>query len=136
MRPASYVLVPTNKREYSYFNKGKNISDYHRVKDWIEYHLYQGFDHFVIYDNDPEDHGPLESLLQPYVEAGVVTRVWNPINEPLRVKNGQQSCHIQGATGVSALHRFGFASEYFANMDIDEFFIPGTLFLCTRRRFL
>lgn len=97
----------------------------HRIPDWIEYHRYQGFDHFVIYDNDLYDHGPLETILQPYVDSGVVTRIWNPMNESARYgKPNFQTCHAQGGASIAALHRFGFTTKYFANMDIDEFFVP------------
>jgi hypothetical protein len=120
------------KSAYSYQANGKPIFESYRIHDWIEYHKFRGVDHFIIYDNDPIDHGPLESTLKPYIDSGLVTRMWNPMNESYRVlQKGRQTCHIQGATGVAALLRFGFATEYFANMDIDEFFIPGT-FVCYR----
>lgn len=114
------------KSQYSYSKKGKPVQDAQdRLHDWIDFHRYQGVDHFVIYDNDPEDHGPLEGQLQPHMDAGLVTRVWNPMEESYRsFRKNSPTYHVQGATGVAALLRFGFASDYFANLDIDEFFLP------------
>jgi len=76
----------------------------------------------------------METTLQPYIESGLVTRVWNPMNESYRVVAPQtQSCHIQGATGVAALLRFGFSTEYFANMDLEEFLPSLQAMWCVHR---
>ena len=41
------------------------------MREWIEYHLHVGVEHFYLYNNNSTD-GYLD-VLQPYVEKGVVT---------------------------------------------------------------
>ena len=40
------------------------------LPEYIEFHLLQGFDHFIFYDNDSTDR--TEELMAPYVEEGLV----------------------------------------------------------------
>lgn len=47
----------------------KNEASY--MKEWIEYNLLIGIDHFYLYNNNSEDD--YQSVLQPYIEKGVVT---------------------------------------------------------------
>lgn len=46
----------------------KNESRY--LPEYIEFHLLQGFDHFIFYDNDSTDN--TEELLSPYIKEGLV----------------------------------------------------------------
>jgi hypothetical protein len=48
------------------------------VISWIEHHLLVGFEHFYIFDNDPEPHGMLEKTLMPYINSGLVSYIWYP----------------------------------------------------------
>lgn len=43
-------------------NEGRYIPEY------VEFHLLQGFDHFILYDNGSTDH----ALIKPYLDAGLV----------------------------------------------------------------
>ena len=46
------------------------------MKEWIEYHLLIGVDHFYLYDNNSTDRCSL--VLKPYIEKGIVTlNEWN-----------------------------------------------------------
>ncbi len=47
----------------------KNEGKY--LKEWIEYHLLVGVDHFYLYNNNSTDN--YLELLQPYIDQGVVT---------------------------------------------------------------
>jgi len=47
----------------------KNEAPY--IPQWIEFHLLQGFDHFLIYDNGSSDG--LTECLKPYTDAGIVS---------------------------------------------------------------
>ena len=47
----------------------KNEAPY--LKEWIEYNLLVGFDHFYLYNNNSEDD--YLSVLQPYIDRGIVT---------------------------------------------------------------
>jgi len=46
----------------------KNETPY--LPEWIEFHLMQGFDHFIFYDNHSTDN--FLEVMEPYVEAGLV----------------------------------------------------------------
>ena len=42
----------------------KNAGPY--IKEWLDYHLLAGVEHFFIYDNDSLDN--MKEVLQPYIE--------------------------------------------------------------------
>ena len=46
------------------------------VKEWLDYHLLAGVDHFFIYDN--ESTPEFKEILQPYINAGIVTYTFYP----------------------------------------------------------
>ena len=46
----------------------KNEARY--IPEYVEFHLLQGFDHFIFYDNKSDDN--LLEVISPYIEAGVV----------------------------------------------------------------
>lgn len=46
----------------------KNETPY--LPEWIEFHLLQGFDHFILYDNDSNDG--LEDSMTPYIRDGIL----------------------------------------------------------------
>ncbi len=86
----------------------KNEAPY--VKEWLDYHLLAGVDHFFIYDNDSPDN--LHMVLQPYIDAGLVTYTFYP-----------DKCR-QMESYIDAVHRFRFFSRYMAWIDGDEFIFP------------
>ncbi len=43
------------------------------IREWLEYHLLVGVEHFFLYDMDGGQG--LAGILEPYEEAGVVTRI-------------------------------------------------------------
>lgn len=47
----------------------KNESDY--LKEWIEYHIEQGVDHFYLYNNESTDQ--FERIIKPYYDRGIIT---------------------------------------------------------------
>ena len=113
----------------NHFITRKNItaSPNYRVKEWIAYHQTQGFDHFIIYDNDEQPHGALETLLQPYIDSGLVTYRWFPLEDCFSDhKNGNRGAFVpwaQVAASLAALHRVGTRTKWLASMDVDEFFL-------------
>lgn len=80
------------------------------VKEWLDYHLLAGVNHFYIYDHESTDN--FKQILQPYIDAGIVTYTFFP---------GQCS---QMAAYIDAVHRFRFLSRYMAFVDSDEFIFP------------
>lgn len=43
------------------------------IREWLDYHLLAGVDHFFIYDN--EDSDAQQKIMQPYIDAGIVTHI-------------------------------------------------------------
>ena len=43
------------------------------IREWLEYHLLVGVEHFFLYDMDGGQG--LAGILEPYEDAGVVTRI-------------------------------------------------------------
>lgn len=80
------------------------------VKEWLDYHLLAGVDHFYIYDNDSYDN--LKEILQPYVRSGIVTYIFYPgKNKRIVAYN-------------DAVQNFKFECRYMTFLDVEEFIYP------------
>ena len=86
----------------------KNEGPY--LKEWLDYHLLAGVDHFYIYDNDSTDNQ--REVAAPYVKAGLVDYILAP------------SKAMQYAVSNDAVKRFKFFCRYMAFTDGDEFIFP------------
>ena len=86
----------------------KNEAPY--VKEWLDYHLLAGVNHFYIYDNDSPDN--LKEVLQPYIDAGIVTYTFYP------GKARQYEAYNE------AVKNFRFFNRYMTFIDADEFVFP------------
>ena len=86
----------------------KNEAPY--IKEWLDYHLLAGVDHFYIYDNDSPDNQ--KEILQPYIERGLVTYIFYP------GRARQYEAYNE------ATRRFRFFCRYIAFIDGDEFIFP------------
>ena len=86
----------------------KNEGPY--AKEWIDFNLLAGVEHFFLYDNDSTDN--MKEVLQPYIDAGIVTYTFYP------GKSRQMEAYID------AVHRFRFLSRFIAFIDADEFIFP------------
>ena len=82
----------------------------HYLKEWLDYHLLAGVDHFYIYDNESPDNQA--EVAKPYVAAGLVDYI------PLPGKIMQYVAYND------AVKRFKFHSRYMAFIDGDEFIYP------------
>ena len=80
------------------------------IKEWLDYHLLAGVDHFFIYDNESTDNQ--KEILQPYIDAGIVTYTFFPGSSP------------QFPAYNDAINRFRFLCRYMAIIDGDEFILP------------
>ena len=86
----------------------KNEAPY--VKEWLDYHLAAGVDHFYIYDNESPDN--LKEVLQPYIDAGIVNYSFCPgLRKQIEVYN-------------EAFKSYRFFCRYMAFIDADEFIFP------------
>ncbi len=87
----------------------KNEADY--IEEWLEFHLMQGAEHIVVYDNGSTDD--TVARLSPYLAEGLVTLVpWSTFQE--RVNN-------QSLAYAHALVNFGGWFEWLGFLDADEF---------------
>lgn len=90
----------------------KNESVY--IKEWIEYHLILGVDHFYLYDNESEDN--LQEILHPYVDQGLITYIFCP---------GKK---MQMPAYNDAIARFKKNNRWMAFIDADEFIVLNQSF--------
>ena len=79
------------------------------VKEWIDYHLLAGVDHFYIYDNDSTPE--FKKILQPYIDANIVTYIRFP------GKARQFEAYTQSLKNK-------FDCRYMTFLDGDEFIYP------------
>ena len=86
----------------------KNEAPY--IKEWLDYHLLAGIDHFLIYDNESSDN--LQELLQPYVEKRLVTLIHYP------------KTHSQLTAYNDAVRYFKYYCRQMVFLDVDEFIFP------------
>ena len=82
------------------------------LKEWLDYHLLAGVEHFYLYNNDSSDD--YKKILAPYVENNLVTLT----DFPGKV--------MQLPVYNDAIEKFRFEARYFAFIDIDEFIFPKT----------
>ena len=82
------------------------------LKEWLDYHLLAGVDHFYLYNNDSSDD--YEEVLAPYVEKNLVT---------LANFSGKA---MQLVVYNDAIEKFRFACRLMAFIDLDEFILPKT----------
>ena len=88
----------------------KNEAPY--LKEWLDYHLLAGVDHFYLYDNDSPDNQA--EVAAPYVKAGLVDYF------------SLHGIAMQYAAYNDAVKRFKFHCRYMAFIDCDEFIFPKT----------
>ena len=82
----------------------------HYLKEWLDYHLLAGVEHFYLYNNDSTDD--YKEILAPYVEAGLVDYFIAP---------GEL---MQMAVYNDAANKFRFVCRSMAFIDADEFLYP------------
>lgn len=80
------------------------------LKEWLDYHLLAGVEHFYIYDNESSDNQA--EVAKPYVESGLVDYIPAP------------GKFMQMVTYNDAIKRFKFQCRYMAFIDADEFIYP------------
>ena len=80
------------------------------IKEWIDYHLLAGRDHFLIYDNDSADN--LREVVAPYVAKNLVTVIPYPkTSRQLEAYN-------------DAIRYFKYYCRRMVFIDIDEYIFP------------
>lgn len=82
------------------------------LKEWLDYHLAAGVDHFYLYDNDNPRPEIVKKILQPYIAAQIVDYFPSP------------GALVQMPAYNDAIRRFKFVCRYLAFIDLDEFIFP------------
>ena len=82
----------------------------HYIKEWLDYHLLAGVDHFYLYDNDSTDD--YRAIVEPYVASNLVTSIYLPGGS------------AQYAAYNFAVRDYRFRCRYAAFIDLDEFLFP------------
>ena len=101
----------------------KNEAPY--LREWLDYHLLAGVDHFYLYDNESPDNQ--REVAAPYVKAGLVDYI------PLPGKKMQMIAYSD------AVNKFKYQCRYMAFIDLDEFIFPkvhwGSVLLMSSMKF-
>ncbi len=80
------------------------------LKEWVEYHLIVGVEHFYLYNNNSSD-GFME-ILTPYINRGVITLIDWPMQQ------GQLAAYND------AINRYSHETKWMGFIDLDEFVVP------------
>ena len=80
------------------------------LKEWLDYHLLAGVNHFYLYDNESPDNQA--EVAKPYVEAGLV----DYFPAPGKI--------MQAGAYNDAVKNFKFQCQHMAFIDGDEFIYP------------
>lgn len=86
------------------------------LKEWLEYHLLTGVQHFYLYNNLSKDN--YQDVLRPYIDRGVVE-----LNEWPYV-SGNTYDAAQCEAYCDALSRARNTVKWLALIDVDEFLVP------------
>lgn len=120
------------------------------LREWLEYYLMMGVEHFIIYDNNSEDD-PLD-ILQCYIDQNVVTYIpwppksipgpWRPFKTELEARqyhwfhDALDTCldntwtiHRQAPCQLAAfadalIRSKGGVTRWLISMDVDEYMFP------------
>lgn len=82
----------------------------HYLKEWLDYHLLAGVNHFYLYNNGSTDN--YDEIIKPYVDKGLVTSTYYPGDA------------LQFSAYNDAIMRYRFSCKYMAFVDGDEFIFP------------
>lgn len=88
------------------------------LKEWIDFHLEVGFEHFYLFDNLSTDH--FLEVLQPYIDKQIVELFSWPI-EHYRMSDWTE---IQTLAYERVIHFVFGKVKWLAILDIDEFLFP------------
>jgi hypothetical protein len=86
----------------------KNESQY--LREWIEFHIVIGVDHFYLYNNNSTDN--FQCVIDEYIKTGVVTLIDWPYNQ------------AQIEAYLDCIDKYRDETNWIGFIDIDEFVIP------------
>jgi len=86
------------------------------LKEWIEFHMLVGVEHFYLYDDSSIDN--CEEVLRPYIERGLVDYIrWDKSKEQIRFQ-------FQSRPSNHCLNEVRGMVKWLMFIDIDEFVFP------------
>lgn len=98
-------------------------------KEWIDYHLMIGVEHFWLYNDGSTDNW--QEVLQPYIDKGIV--------EVYEKWNSHHSWVVRQVNAFGdSLSKAEGKTKWFAFIDLDEFIVPmqeATLTECLEKHF-
>lgn len=77
------------------------------LKEWLDYHLTVGVNHFYLYNNNSDDN--YKEIVKPYVEKGIVTLIEWPYD------------HSQFKAYKHCYDNFRSETNWLSFLDADEF---------------
>ncbi len=86
------------------------------LKEWVEYHVLVGVEHFYLYNNSSDDN--YLEVLQPYIDWGIVELFDYPS------ATDKMWTNTQVRAMQDAIKRARQSSRWLAMIDIDEFLVP------------
>lgn len=91
------------------------------MKEWIDYHMRVGVEHFWLYNNNSEDD--YLSILEPYIKNGTVELFeWPSVQQK---NDWDHHCFdVQIRAYNDALDRARKKSKWLALIDLDEYIVP------------
>ncbi len=117
LKAFKYKMKIKSKDKLSYDNPKYNVSicaifknEAKYLKEWIEYHLIVGIDHFYMYNNNSTDN--FKDVLNSYIEKGIVTLIdWEK-------NQAQMECYR------TCINDYSKETKWLGFIDIDEFVTP------------
>ena len=105
----------------------------YRLREWIEYHLMIGIEHFYIYDNSKEPYGFIYKtiiLINEEYNSNIITYIYWPhsycdMSYTFDKENQWRKLGSQMSAFGSCLGKFGWYNEWIAMFDVDEYLIPS-----------
>ncbi len=116
--------VKNKRHSFSVCSIFRNESKY--LKEWIEYHILVGVDHFYLYNNNSADN--YLQILKPYIKKGIVTLVdWPDAWGNLSEENGYfWSLGTQIPAYENAIKMRSKETRWLTFLDVDEYLVPST----------
>jgi len=95
------------------------------LKEWLEYHLVVGVDHFYLYNNGSYDQ--FREILNPYIKRGVVTLIYWP--DLIEAQKKDKTWMWVLSTLISAYEnaikiRTANETKWLVFADVNEFLVP------------
>ena len=119
--PVSPVYCPIGSQKYNLAVATifRNSEPY--LKEWLEFHIMMGIEHFYLYDNNSTD-SPL-TVVEPYIKSGYVTYAKWPSFSYTNWKYDKVS-YSQLSAMKHAIETYRCENKWIALIDDDEFLFP------------